>query len=274
MLKKLLKYDFKAVFKYWWIAALATLGLALIGGGCITLLNADRILPTAVDIISILLLIMVIFGITAFSVLSTVLIFVRFYQNLFTDEGYLTFTLPVKRIQLLNSKLIMSTVAMLATFGVIVLDILIMLGIGFAKDIFTAEFLYGAKEVLRDIYHAIGFYSVIYLVELLVLGLLGIILSNLFLFMCISFAAMIAKRARVPIAIGIYYGGSGIFSFCVEYFYLFGLMSFGTWLEYLPRFQEATIAAILLGLCVFMAMFCVLIYTLVYGMMDRKLNLN
>ena len=32
MLKKLLKYDLRAVFKYWWVAALSTLALAVICG--------------------------------------------------------------------------------------------------------------------------------------------------------------------------------------------------------------------------------------------------
>ena len=32
MMKKLLKYDLRAIFKYWWIVALSSLGLSFIGG--------------------------------------------------------------------------------------------------------------------------------------------------------------------------------------------------------------------------------------------------
>lgn len=39
MLKKLLKYDLKAVFKYWWIAAISTLGLSVLGGFAVTVLR-------------------------------------------------------------------------------------------------------------------------------------------------------------------------------------------------------------------------------------------
>ena len=35
---------------------------------------------------------------------TLIFVFIRYYKNFFTDEGYLTFTLPVKRSTLLNAK--------------------------------------------------------------------------------------------------------------------------------------------------------------------------
>ena len=49
MLKKLLKYDFLATFKIWWIAAVTSLGLSFLGGYAVTLIRAPRDLPEAVD---------------------------------------------------------------------------------------------------------------------------------------------------------------------------------------------------------------------------------
>lgn len=51
MLKKLLKYDFIAVFKYWWIAALTSLVFS-IGGGCIKLWNLEKELPEIVYVVT------------------------------------------------------------------------------------------------------------------------------------------------------------------------------------------------------------------------------
>ena len=106
MLKKLLKYDLKSVFKYWWIAAIASLGLSAAGGFCISVMMAEKDVPALIAVLIVLTLLFSIIGIVAFSILSYILLYVRFYKNFFTDEGYLTFTLPVKRSQLLNSKLI------------------------------------------------------------------------------------------------------------------------------------------------------------------------
>ena len=50
MLKKLLRYDFKAVLRYWWIAALTSFGLALLGSACIGLLDFEKDLPELVDV--------------------------------------------------------------------------------------------------------------------------------------------------------------------------------------------------------------------------------
>ena len=51
------------------------------------------------------------FGVTTFGMLLTLVLMVyRFYKNLMTDEGYLMFTLPVSRSQLIWSKLLVALV--------------------------------------------------------------------------------------------------------------------------------------------------------------------
>ena len=140
MLKKLLKYDFKSVFKYWWIAALSSFVLAFAGGGSISILNSERELPLIVQPFTIIGLVLVIISFVVFAILSIILVYTRFYKNFFTDEGYLTFTLPVKRTQLLNSKLLMSVGTIFITSAVCVLNVLVMLCIGFADQIFTKIF--------------------------------------------------------------------------------------------------------------------------------------
>ena len=119
MLKKLLKYDLRAVFRLWWVMAISSLGLAVIGGICLhTLIGVgvdER--STIITIVAALGMLATVIGLSAFLVVTVILIYVRFYKNFFTDEGYLTFTLPVKRSQLLNSKLITTFIATAATGG-------------------------------------------------------------------------------------------------------------------------------------------------------------
>ncbi|MDO5291891.1 MAG: hypothetical protein Q4F05_03985 [bacterium] len=47
-------------------------------------------------------------GCFALPIGSIIYIIYRFYKNLFTDEGYLTFTLPVSRMQIIGSKYLVS----------------------------------------------------------------------------------------------------------------------------------------------------------------------
>lgn len=275
MLSKLLKYDFKSVFKYWWIAAVSSLALSILGGGCITLIGSDRELPSIVYGTAIFALVIIILSIAVFSVLSLILILVRFYKNFFTDEGYLTFTLPVRRSQLLNSKLIMSTSSMIITFIICVVDILAMLLIGFADEIFTKEFFKSVSEVFDYLVSTFGYYLIIYIVEIIGLMILSVIFSNLFLFACITFASIITRKAKVITAIGIYYGANCIIQFAMQIFYLFGLSSIVNWFGILPEGSGNLIASlVLLGIIFFMAMLCALLYSLEYWMLDRKLNLS
>ena len=109
MLKKLFRYDFKAISRTLLPLTLATLACGGVMLLSITVLNytPDK------GVFSVLLPIL--FGtLTFFSVLAIFLLPVvgvffilhRYYKNFFTDEGYLTFTLPATMEEHLHSKLL------------------------------------------------------------------------------------------------------------------------------------------------------------------------
>lgn len=275
MLKKLLKYDFQSVFKYWWIAALTSFVLSIAGGGCTSLLTTEKDLPTAVFILAVLGLSLVVISYVAFSLITMILVFTRFYKNFFTDEGYLTFTLPVKKSQLLNSKLIMSAVTILITDIILLIDIFAVILIGFFDQIFTKSFWQGISHLINELSTALGGYLFVYILELLILIVLFTILSCLFLFACITFASIITKKAKILTAIGIYYVVNGICSFILQILLMFGITSFSNWLLKLPESSiQPVIALVLMGILLFITLFAVMLYTLEYWMIDRKLNLN
>lgn len=95
MFAKLLKYDLRAVFKYWWMAAVASAIIAALGGICISIVNVDYTKYGALQTIATLGIVLAVIGIVIFFTLSEILVLVRFYKNFYSDEGYLTFTLPV-----------------------------------------------------------------------------------------------------------------------------------------------------------------------------------
>lgn len=275
MLKKLLRYDFKAVLRYWWIAALTSFGLALLGSACIGLLDFEKDLPELVDVTAGLGIFTVMLGFTAFLVLSSILIFIRFYRNLFTDEGYLTFTLPVKHSQILNSKLIMSSIMFILSSIVVFFDVIIMLCLPFLEDIIASRFWEYIIQFFRDAKAETVLYLNVYFIETILIFIALSIFSVLLLFCCITFASVITKKAKVITAIGIYYGVSSVLSFAMQIFFIFGFDSLIEWMSAIPEEQAQFAAAqLFFGILVFILIFCMLLYTFEHWLIDRKLNLS
>ncbi|MDO5521326.1 MAG: hypothetical protein Q4G58_12610 [bacterium] len=86
-------------------------------------------------------------GCIALPIGSIIYIVYRFYKNLFTDEGYLTFTLPVSRMQIIGSKYLVSCSwfagSLLLLFGSILLYIKCNSGLSDLVD--------GLKEVINEL---------------------------------------------------------------------------------------------------------------------------
>lgn len=275
MLKKLLKYDLRAIFKLWWIMAVSSLGLSVIGGLCLktlTSMEANEMSPIIV-IMAALGIVATVIGLSAFLVVTMILIYVRFYKNFFTDEGYLTFTLPVKRSQLLNSKLISTFVATIATYVVLIFDVILLLAIGI-PDFFSSDVWKMLGHFFGVTVKEMGIYFFIYAIEILLLAFLTSLSSMLLVYICITLASVIVKKARVITAIGIYYGATTVVTFSAELVYLFGIMFLGNTITNLSASATmGAIALILLVLTVFIAALTTALYLIEYYLLDKKLNL-
>jgi hypothetical protein len=103
MLRKLLKHELKATSRL-----LIPLYLILV---CITIINKILLrfdvsgMPALIDNLLVFLYVLSILSIT---IVTFILMIIRFYKNLMTDEGYLMFTLPVKSHDLINAKLLVT----------------------------------------------------------------------------------------------------------------------------------------------------------------------
>ena len=276
MLKKLLKYDFNAIFKYWWIGALTTVILAIAGAGCGSILETEKELPGGVTVFATIGIVLVVLGIFAFIIFSELLVYVRFYKHLFTDEGYLTFTLPVKRHQILSSKLISGFICGILTALVAVVDGAIIILTTFRKEFFYdgwyKDLTASLKEFIADFG---GVNLIIQSIELILLAFLSLAFSILFTYLCITFAGAISKKSKLASAILIYYGATSISSVFMYMFYFFGVDAVNGWMYDMQRDTEVMVYTLLLLLAIFfITMLCVGAYTLNYRLLDRKLNLN
>ncbi len=280
MLKKLLKYDLRAIFKYWWIVALSSFGISFIGGAAMKIMMELSLKPEPeggevwLIILSMIGMLASIFGMCAFLIASEIFIYVRLYKHFFSDEGYLTFTLPVKRCDLLNSKLLSGVIMTSATFILFALEILIFLMIGLGTETFFT--IWEAVAVfIGAAFDTFGATCLAFVLEILIILICLVISSYLMISVCITFAAIIAKKYKIFAAIGIYYLASAIASFGAQIAIIFGSISLAGILSSIPSESiSGILALILLAVTLVCMALTAFLYTVELYMLDKKLNLS
>ena len=275
MLKKLLKYDFLPVYRYWWIAAVSVILLSVFSGIGLSAQLSGRMHSSMIDMLSVLGTMLMVLAYGAFAVFSAILVYGRFYKNFFTDEGYLTFTLPVKHSVLLNSKIILSMVTTIATGFVIFLS----LGLFFSIGLFSTEFGADLSGIFSEgtliFNETAAAYILIFILEFILFALLSTLLSCLCIFVCITIAGILVKKAKILAAIGIYYGAKVVYSFNARIISYLVLDRYSYRTHFMSD-QEITRAMALLGLgiIVLTAIGCALLYVFEHWMLSKKLNLE
>ena len=201
MLGRLIKYDFKSINRL----AVPLSAIALIAGivGALALkvaVNAPEDASWIPVVLCTLCVIASAVAIFAYTVVIWILLLHRFYTNMFTDEGYLTFTLPVKPKHLLISKLITAIVWSLISLLVVGIAVFIILTFGTSNTLVNFEWFQSLKE-LSSLGLNVGhlFYGAVYLLVTVVFSFLAIYLS-------ITIAAVITRKHKILVAIGVYYG--------------------------------------------------------------------
>ena len=212
MLRKLLKYDLLSVWKSGWGTLPVMIGCAIAAAAAARILNADNVhVYSSVYPIAILILTVCAFGVVGCSIVIGWLVFTRFYHNFFTDEGYLTFTLPVKRNTLLLSKTISAFICLL-TYSLFALGCLcIVLSFG--------EFDFNLSEeiwnTLKALFKRLGGMMFVYGFELFLILVSGMFYLISLVQFAISFGSAVAKKAKVLASIGIGYAAAVAASFVV-----------------------------------------------------------
>lgn len=196
MVKKLLKHEFMALGRMLVPMYIILLGLSLITR-IIVIFENDSVIY---DIISVSSIVVLAIGLVVGVIYTIVSCIIRFYKNLFSKEGYLTFTLPVSVEAHLGTKLFSSVVSYIASIGVIFLAFCVATSGELLVEIFKAAgFLLGeAGEVL-------GANLIFYAIEFAAATLVSICTSFLLFYACMCIGQL-AKRSRVLLALAIYFG--------------------------------------------------------------------
>ena len=282
MFGKCLKHDLRAIWRVWWIAAASAFGMGAVGSlavrGIIEVnLHIEEVNGAAVFFLSLALSAIAIaafFAVVAFCVISAILVYVRFFKNFFSDEGYLTHTLPVKKGTLLIAKVIAGTIWCIIDIIGLFAAIYIAAWVPYVKDSLS-----GNKALLMEIF-GLGSH----------LGVFGSIAFYIFFMIAGTVANVILYYACI--SLGQIFTGHRVFGAVAMYFIVTFVESISCFLIFIPlgllNTQSVTIGTSttlymstpsqymlgLLGISLaLMIIWSVILYIITYYRLNRKLNL-
>lgn len=269
MVKKLYKHEFLA-----WLRVIPLIfGILLAVAGMhriIQFFESDATYYTIINVSGIIMYVIALLVCLAAPVVFGV---TRFYKNLFTGEGYLTFTLPVSTTQHLWAKTLTALCFSIASILAALLSVVIIT----AGDVFNELCLAGSyilRHIPKDIIgHVIG-----YAAEFVLLLLVAFLYSHLMLSSCVSIGQLFRKN-RVLAAVGAYFGYYVISQIFGTIFIIVMVALEGTQLMqdislFISDHPYATIHLFLCGLTVLYGIICAVFFLISRYIIRKRLNLE
>lgn len=267
MFAKLLKHDCRAMFKHWWVAAVSSILFSIIAGVCLNIVTVSYTTHYSIQTVAYILLIFSFIAIFIFPVLSAVLMFKRFNKNFFSDEGYLTFTLPVSKSALLSSKLLTGVIFAVASTMLFGIDLIITATTS-GENFF--EIMEDIFEILIELF-SYEFYVSLTIVLLYLALLASIATSTAFIFLCITLANMLVKKRKLLTGLGIFYGVQIVFTIFLRTIITSGALEL---IDFTFAEESTHVPFIALGILAIIVIFGAGIYLLNLYLLDKKLNLE
>lgn len=185
MLRKLMKYEFKATGRVMLPLYGALLGFAIINkifiGTNMNEINMDFLggIPTIITMLGYFVTMVAVFVGTIFITVQ------RFYKNLFGDEGYLMNTIPVKSSQNIVNKLIVSIIWTIISSFIAITSIFVM---AYQPGVFK-EIIAGFK----NIYPEIGL-NIFGIIEFIILGIILLAHQIMMLYASLSIGQLFKSK--------------------------------------------------------------------------------
>lgn len=276
MVKKLLKHEFIYYFRTFSLFLPIVLVISVMAR-VFSLIN-DRSNPSMIraitEIADFSASAMLFVSCAALLVLSVAIAIVRFYKNMYSAEGYLTFTLPVTNAQHIFVKLI----------GAIAWQTVCLL------TVFTAGCIALAGPELADAFKLIAHlmdeivfelgvgHVVAFAAEILILILISVVSTTLLYYACIT-VGQTAKKNRILMTVGayfIYYIATQAIStvFTIAFTVLGMSNAFDGILPWIAAHPFATLHTVLCGAIVISAAMTAGFWIVTQKIMTKKLNLE
>ena len=270
MVKKLFKHEIAAYLRLWLpiqIILFSIAGLSRV----VQFFESNTIAYSFVFRSSIF---MYVVGIIAAMGFVTVYSIVRYYKNLFSGEGYLTFTLPVTPTAHILVKLLTSFLFTVATLASIFLSFCLITAGEVTVEVFKAA-AYVCARIIN--FAGVGNF-ILYIIEAVVMFSVTALAGMLLYYVCITLGQLFNKH-RVLAAVGIYYAQYVVTQILSTIFVVvFAALSYSSLFEAISEFiVHNTIEAIHIMFC--MSILFALIIGTVYFFITkliirRRLNLE
>ena len=265
MVKKLFKHELNA----YWRILLPMWGILLavaLFGRIIQFFEFDHFVYDIVNGSSILF-----YGIavTVALVFPVVFSIIRFYKNLFTGEGYLSFTLPVTVAQHINVKVLAAVVMALLSFVAALVSLCVIT----AGDVLV-ELWKAGSYIFNYLHTEIGGHLWWFMLEAVVLMLVMLVGQALYYDTCISIGQLFRKN-RVLAAVGVYFGFYMITQVISTIVVI--ITMFIDWVpvaEWVEKHPYVTIHGVACGSILLSIAMCVVEYLVVYMIIRHRLNLE
>jgi len=210
MFTKLLKHEFRSTWSIIGTLCLVCLGCGLLSG--LSMCYLVRVSEQGAEEmwgLTLLCVLVMVVGIIAIAVCGVAALFVligRFYKRCFTDEGYLTFTLPVNSHQILLSSMVNSVINMLIASVTVFVSIalLILVGVSSAHGFWPALWE-SLPRLFRDLCQLLTSREMGYVVHALLWMLLFLLCELVVLMLSVTIGALAAKKHKILAAVGVYY---------------------------------------------------------------------
>ena len=195
MVKKLFKHEANAYLRTILPMHLILLSIALLGR-FIQIFENDS---TAYNIVFWSSVIAFIVGAVVCVLLTMIFGIKRFYTNLFTNEGYLSFTLPVTSTQHIWVKNIIAVISQLASLIMVLLSVCVITMGDVCSELFKA-----LGYIIKMSYEENGYHTTLFILELFVLIVVVISSSYMLYYACIALGQR-AKKNRVAASVGVFF---------------------------------------------------------------------
>lgn len=277
MLGKLIKQELKVTSRYFVpmyvsfavVTLLLKLSFLFSGGDDIFVQAGTSVFANFFQGLMVFVYVIMLIGI---SILTYFFIIKRFYSNLFGDEGYLMFTLPVTASQLIHAKLIGAIIWLLIMAPMMIGSFLLLFLGTDAYHSFAEMFGYIAEEL--HVLEISGYNIGLLVFEIIISGILGTICSLLMFYFAIALAQHFFSEHRLLGTVGCYFGLSIVQSVLQSFIGVFlenvytDLLMANTTADMLATFQRTVPPGILIYVVLIAAY-----YVGTHYLLNKKLNL-
>ena len=181
--------------------------------------------PLLADILCVFLMIAAIVAISICAASAIFFLIYRFYKSRFTDEGYLTFTLPVTNHQLLLSSITNTTLNLLIVGVVTVVTVLLifLLALSAVPDVAVWEELKQVWPEILAVLKQAAAEDAGLLALMAFSGVASFFCQIIQLMLAVTIGALIAKKHKLLAAVGVYYGINMAVSFLTSMVSIYAL---------------------------------------------------